>query len=192
MRYARAIGIPANRLAFEKWDSGHCEDLLKEFGCWMLIHGPNHVGWFRKWHRNGRELQKDYFEPFIWVASDSDGYDAEFPGQGLKGLNWNPNFRRPAPQHMRTGLIHDHRHSGAGWMIMSAGAYYRHPEGDKPHYQNWLRTALHGLTKAECRDEGVDWNLFSYRKGLVRKPLGELKAIRKAMNKLFKSTPSGL
>lgn len=185
MTYARSIGIPGKRLAFEKWDSGHCEDLLKEFDCWMLIHGVNHIGWFNKWHRRGRALQYEYFVPFDWVGSDSDGHDPEFPGQGLKGVNWNPLFRRPAPQHMRQGLIHDKRKQGAGWIIMSAGAYYTHPHGDRPHFDEWKRVALDGLTKDECRQWDVDWKLFSYRKWLKRKPLGELKAIRKAMNKLF-------
>jgi len=44
---------------------------------------------------------------------------------------------------------------------------------------------MDGLTKEECKQQNVDWNLFSYRKGLKRVPLGELKAIRKASNKMF-------
>ena len=172
-------------MAFEKWDSGHCEDLLNEFGCWMMIHAVNHVGWFRKWHRRGRALQREYFVPFKYVASNSDGSDAEFPGQGLKGLNWGNTLRKPAPQHMRQGLIHDKRKHGAGWMIMSAAAYYSHPDGDKPHYERWKHVAINGLSKDDCSALEVSWWLFSYWKWLKRKPLGELKAIRKAMNKLF-------
>lgn len=185
MSYCEHLGIPNNQFAFEKWDSGYCHELLEMYRCWMFIHGVNHIGWFNKWHRRGRSLQKDYFVPHDYVASDSDGADGEFPGKGLVGKLWNQNFKRPAPQHMRQGLIHDHKKSGAGWMIMSAAAYYKNPIPDRPHYDDWRHAAMDGLTKEECKQQNVDWNLFSYRKGLKRVPLGELKAIRKASNKMF-------
>lgn len=184
MERCRELGIPGRQFAFEKWDSSKILSLLREHKCWCLVHGVNHVGWFKKWHRRGREMQKIY-EEFDHVAADSDGHDGEFPGEGLVGKLWNPNFKRPAPKHIESGLIHDHEKSGAGWMVMSAGAYYKNPIPDRPNHVDLKHAAVPGLEKHECEAYGVDWSLFSYRKLLKRYPLGELVAIRRAMDKLF-------
>ena len=181
------LGIPMNRIAFEKWDSSKILDVLDTFNCWMFEHGVNHINWFKRFHRG--EMQKIY-ETYDWIAADSDGAkkaegNISLLGEGLKGLTWNDDFTRPAPKHMKDGLIYDYKHGGKGWIIMSAGAYYKHPNGDKPCFSDWKHVALEGLTKAECREQNVNWNLFSYWKLFKRKPLGELKAIRKATNKLF-------
>ena len=120
------------------------------------------------------------FKPYDYVACNSDGACEEFPGTGLVGRSWGDELRKPAPQHMKEGLKHDYKKDGAGWFIGSAGAYFANAEGDKPNFEHWRLAAVDGLNKLECKFQGVDWNLFSYRKGLKRVPLGELKAIRKA------------
>ena len=187
MNYAKQLGIARHHFAFEKWDSSKIIDLLEAHGCWMFDHGVNHVNYFKRFHRG--EMQEIY-EAYDWIAADSDGHkisegEWDLRGKGLKGLSWNDNFRRPSPKHMKDGLIYDHKHGGKGWIIMSAAAYYKHANGDQPNFVDWQHAAIPGLNKDECKSWSVDWRLFSYQKGLRRKPLGELKAIRKAMRKLF-------
>ncbi len=182
MDYCLEPGIPSNQFAFEKWNSGRCYDLLKKYNCWMFIHAMNSLDHMKRIHTG--EMQKEYFREFEYIGENSDGA-CEFPGTGLVGLTWGQSLRKPAPQDMRRGLIHDKRKKGAGWFIGSAAAYYKNPYGDKPHFADWKHVAIDGLTKEECKYWGVDWNLFSYWKWFKRYPLGELKAIRNASNRIF-------
>ena len=183
MDYCISLGIPTNQFAFEKWDSGRCEDLLKEYNCWMFCHTMNSLDHMKRIHKHS--MQREYFKPFDYVASNSDGVCESFPGSGLVGLPWNPTLKKPAPQHMRKMFIHDKRKSGAGGFWGSASAYVKSLTNDKPIFVDWKHGAIDGYTKAECKYYGVDWRLFSYWKWFKRHPLGELKAIRKASNRIF-------
>jgi len=183
MDYCKSLGIPPHQFAFEKWDSGKCWLLLKKYDCWMFVHAMNSLKHMKRVHK--ASMQREYFESFRFVASNSDGADPEFPGTGLVGKTWGEVLKKPAPQDMKEGLKKDYKKQGAGWFIGSAAAYYKNPEGDRPNYVHWKNVALNGLTKDECRQQNVDWRLFSYRKLFKRKPLGELKAIRKAAKKIF-------
>ena len=177
MTYCLTLGIPRRQFAFEKFNSGLIEDLLKKYNCWMFCHAMNSLEHMKRIHRG--EMQGYYFNPYEYVASNSDGA-GEFPGTGLVGKGWGKSLRKPAPKDMQNGLKLDYRKNGAGWFIGSAGAYFANVEGDKPNFEHWRHAAVDGLNKRECKFQGVDWKLFSYRKCLKRKPLGELKAIRKA------------
>jgi hypothetical protein len=128
------------------------------------------------------------------MASDSDGHsddswcpNYDFDGLGLVGWTWNKNFKRACPTHMRDGLVYDYDHDGGGWIIWSAGAWYRYNNTGKPNYKDWYHVAVEGLSKAECEDWDVDWNHFSYiPKGTDKRvPLGELVAIKIAMERIF-------
>ncbi len=188
--YCRRIGIPSRKLAFEKWDSSKVLEILKKYNCWMFVHAVNHINWFERFHLPGCEMQRYFFNVYKWVAADSDGAkkregDLPLLGEGLVGKTWNSEFKRPAPKHMKDGLIFDYKHKGAGWIIMSAGAYYKSADGDKPIHKDWKHVAIDGLTEEECKNQNVKWELFSYRKLFKQRSLGELRAIRKAANRLF-------
>lgn len=185
MNYCEELEIPANQFAFEKWDSGICEDLLYEFHCWMFCHAMNSMDHMERIHKG--DMQREYFEPFEFVATNSDGGSSQFPGTGLVGLTWGQSLKKPAPADMWNGLKHDKLKYGAGWFIGSAGAYYRNPNGDKPHYEDWKKVAIDGLTKQECQSANVNWELFSYQKTLdsLKIPLGELVAIQMAAEHIF-------
>ena len=178
MTYCLTLGIPRRQFAFEKFNSGWVENLLKQYNCWMFCHTMNSLEHMKRIHKG--EMQEYYFKPYEYVACNSDGACEEFPGTGLVGRSWGDELRKPAPQDMKEGLKHDYKKDGAGWFIGSAGAYFANAEGDKPNFEHWRLAAVDGLNKMICQSLGVDWKLFSYRKWLRRKPLGELKAIRKA------------
>lgn len=191
----KSNGCPMKKVGFEFWDSGKVEDLLKEFGCWAWQHGVNNIDWFRRFHKPGVEMQKFYFIPFEYVASDADGWlndswcpNYDFDGLGLVGWKWNHKFKKPCPTHMRDGLIYDYNHFGGGWIIWSAGAWYNKNDTGKPNYKDWYHVAIDGLTKEECKKWDVDWNHFSHiPKGTSKRvPLGELVAVKIVMERIYK------
>lgn len=183
MNYCKSLGLKGKHMAFQKWDSGCCHDLLKEFDCWMMIHAMNCIDHMKVVHK--ASMQREYFNEFYFVATNSDGTVKDYPGHGLIGKAWGKSLRKAAPLHILEMLKFDYKNSGAGCMFMSAGAYYKNLHNDKPNFRDWEHTNVGGLTRDECKEQGVDWSLFSYRKLLKQYPLGELVAIRKAAEELF-------
>jgi hypothetical protein len=194
-RGLKSNGCPGTKMAFAWFDSGKVEDLLNEFDCRTFPHGINAMDWFRRFHKPGTEMQKHYFVPFYGVGVDADGHisndgsmpNYDFVGRGLIGWTWNKNFIRACPTHMRDGLVYTYDHSGGGWIIWSAGAWYNKNDTGKPNYNDWYHTAIEGLSEAECRAWNVEWNDFSYipQGETQRIPLGELVAVKLAMERIF-------
>ena len=195
LRGLKSNGCPGSKMAFGWFDSGKVEDLLNEFDCRVFRHGVNALDWFKRFHKRGCEMQKYYFVPFYGVGVDADGHTSntgempnyDFEGKGLIGWGWNKNFRRACPVDMVDGLLYDYYNSGGGWIIWSAGAWYNRNTSGLPNYNDWYHVAVEGLTKAECVKCGVEWYDFSFRPDLMedRIPLGELVAVKMAMERIF-------
>lgn len=187
LRGLKSNGCPKKKMGFEKWDSGLVLDLLSEFDCWCWNHGVNNLDWFVRFHQSGCELQKYFFDKFVYFAQDADGHIKDYPGRGLVGYKWDEDFKRACPVDMRNGLIYDANHNGGGWIIWSAGAWYNKNVSGKPNYKDWKYVAIDGLTREECEHWNVKWEDFSsIGLNAIRKPLGELKAIKDAVNVMFK------
>ena len=171
-RFGRwADRVPCDRLAFEKWDSGKIEDLLTDYpGCLCLVHGINTLKEIERWHRG--EMQY-YHTTFQNVCYDSDGAGF-WPGEGLVGKNWNPEFKRITSMQLRTGMIYDYDKEGAGYVHLSAISFY---QSKLPDFASFMEAGVKGLSKARCQELGVDWDEFS----LGGKPLPELLAFKDAM-----------
>lgn len=191
LRGLKSNGCPRNKMAFGWFDSGKVEDLLSTFNCRVFPHGVNTIGWFNRFHLKGCEMQKYYFTQFDGVGVDADGYTPEiYPnhimtGQGLIGWGWNKKFKRACPAHMGDGLVYTHDHNGGGWIIWSAGAWYNKNISGVPNYNDWYHVAVEGLTKEECNEWNVKWEDFSYIINDIRVPLGELMAVKLAMERIF-------
>jgi len=198
-------GVDRNRIAVEYWNSSKCYDLtLEQKGIIMPHHGCNHVDTMKRLHVG--ELQKYFHESGVVFMLDSDGQcnnpsEGFYPGVGLVGLLWNPEFRRYAPKHIKPSVLKDWGSDGNGAIPWSAGAYYRNQDGNAPDYKEWKKVAVDGLTS----DELYDW--LDYYKRIRRQlglnvpdnfevdpvlfkdnsgnPLGELKAIKRASNSIF-------
>jgi len=187
-RGLKSNGCPGNKMSFGWFDSGKAHDLLGTFGCRTFPHGINDLSWFQEYHKPHKHLQKYYFTQFPNFGVDADGALSEHPGTGLVGWLWNKKFKRACPVHMVDGLLYTYDHSGGGWIIWSAGAWYNKNSSGRPNYNDWYHVAVEGLTKDECIKWNVKWDEFSHiPKGTTKRvPLGELPAIKLAMEAIFK------
>jgi len=166
--------IPEDRLAINYFNSSKIFEVMDgRQDIWVFVHGVNNLSWFKRFHRKGCEMQKCFFEVYPHVCADTDGWIPSHIGEGFKGHSWFPGFRRPASDHMAKGFKYTIRHKGAGWVIMSAGAYVDDPTGHKPDLRRLKEIAIDGLKPEECGKYGVTYELNKR---------GELKAIKSASN----------
>jgi len=174
MEKLHKLGVPYERIAFEKWDSSQIIGLL-ENEPWMFWHGVNHLGSFQRYLKPGTEMKDEFYDKHPRICADSDGADSDFPGRGLKGARWGDVLRRASSWDMNRGLKYDHAHGGMGWMIMSAAAWLG--LGNYPDYDTWADIAVNGLTEKQCKKLGVE---YKYNKQ------SELRAVDNAVKEIFK------
>jgi len=144
-----SLGVPRNRISLEIFQphSKYAQLLEEEEGLIGCAHAVNSLKTVNRWHTSAD--RKFYYDLSPRFHLSGDGPDEFNEALGLKGLNWNAEFRKCSARQMRNMVRHDIQTGGGGIEFMSALAYLN---GKLPDLRLLRDHMVKGFTAQELTD----------------------------------------